>query len=216
MKVFPRTPHLWWSGYRSSDDLLLSEQESETFLQRASVVQEKLDGANVSIRLDERARLVPENRGKPVSSHKQFDPFKAWVAAHHQLHDLGSLILYGEWLSAQHGTPYDQLPDYFLAYDLYDTATERFLVSRDVREFCAILGVSCVSDLPVPRTPETLQQLANARSAYSTIASREGLYLRLEENGAVVGRAKLVRKGYRPRTNEEWTREGIVPNATIR
>lgn len=211
MKVFPRTPHLFWSGYRTIDDLTLTEAESASFLRQASVVQEKLDGANVSIRVAD-GRLVPENRGKPVSSHPQFDPFKAWVANHQMLHDLGSLILYGEWLYAEHGTPYDQLPDYFIAYDLYDTTTERFLLSADVRELCDVLGISCVTNLPVPRSPETLQQLASAHSEYSTTSPREGLYLRIEEQGSCTSRAKLVRPGYQPRTNEEWAREGIVPN----
>jgi len=215
MKVFPRTPHLSWSGYRSGDDLALSAPESDDFLRRASVVQEKLDGANVSIRVAD-GRLVPENRGKPVSNHPQFDPFKAWVASHHHLYDLGTLILYGEWLYAQHGTPYDQLPDYFLAYDLYDPRTERFLPSSSVREWCNRLGIACITTLPFTQSAQALLQLVAQRSAYSTTAPREGLYLRIEENGAVVGRAKLVRPSYRPRTNEQWAREGIVPNTTIR
>jgi atypical dual specificity phosphatase len=211
MKVFPRTPHLSWSGHRSSDDLTLTTAESESFLQQTSVVQEKLDGANVSIRVAD-DRLALENRGKPVSNHAQFDPFKAWVAMHQELRDLGNLILYGEWLYAEHGTPYDQLPDCFIAYDLYDTTTERFLRSADVRDLCGALGVSCVPELPVPRSPGALLQLATARSGYSTTSPREGLYLRIEENGTCTSRAKLVRPGYQPRTNEEWARLGIVPN----
>jgi len=211
VKVFPRTPHLWWSGYRSSDDLALSENESLQFLQRASVVQEKLDGANVSIRVAQ-GRVVPENRGKPVSNHPQFDPFKAWVANHTTFSDLGTLILYGEWLYAQHGTPYDLLPDYFIAYDLYDTNTETFLTTTAVTALCEALGISCCTNLTVPRSPDALLKLAGERSTYSTTAPREGLYLRIEENGKCVSRAKLVRPAYRPRTNEQWQREDVVPN----
>ncbi|MGK2855979.1 MAG: RNA ligase family protein [Thermoanaerobaculia bacterium] len=104
-------------------------------------MQEKLDGANVSVRVADEC-LVPENRGKPVSSHPQFDPFKAWVAAHPGLHDLDNLILYGEWLYAEHGTPYNRLPDYFIAYDLYDTTTETFCTTDAVQEYCAKIGIT--------------------------------------------------------------------------
>jgi hypothetical protein len=115
-------------------------------------------------------------------------------------------------LYAEHGTPYDQLPDYFIAYDLYDTAREQFLPTVEVRELCDILGISYVSNLTVPDSVDALLNLASQQSEFSTTALREGLYLRIEEKGACVSRAKLVRPGYRPRTNEQWAREGIVPN----
>jgi hypothetical protein len=190
---------------------VLSEQDSLEFLARMTVVQEKLDGANVSIRVAD-GRLVPENRGKPVSNHPQFDPFKAWVAAHPGLHDLGSLILYGEWLYAEHGTPYDRLPDYFIAYDLYDTTTESFLAARAVQEYCGVLGITATQNLAFDRSPSGLARLAREPSVFSTTALREGLYLRIEEGDTCVERAKLVRHGYQPRTNDEWKSRGIVPN----
>src|SRR5689334_15715988 len=78
-------------------------------------------------------------------------------------------------LYAQHGTPYDQLPDYFVAYDLYDTQTGAFLPSKDVSDYCAVLGIACVANLTVPRTAPALLQLANEPSAYSTTSPREGV-----------------------------------------
>lgn len=211
VKVFPRTPHLSWSGYGTSDDLLLSETDSLAFLARASVVQEKLDGANVSVSVAN-GRLVPENRGKPVSNHPQFDPFKAWVATHPELHNLGNLILYGEWLYAEHGAPYDRLPDYFIAYDLYDTTTDTFRTTDAVQEYCAKIGITANQNLAFERSPAGLARLASETSALSTTALREGLYLRIEEGNACVERAKLVRHGYQPRTNDEWKNRGVVPN----
>ncbi len=36
------------------------------------------------------------------------------------------LVLYGEWCYAAHSIVYKRLPDYFLAFDIYDIAAQRF------------------------------------------------------------------------------------------
>ncbi len=214
MKVFPRTRHLAWTGYASNDDLRLSEHESTLFLSRVTTIQEKLDGANVSFHtLGE--GLAIENRGKPVSHHPQFDLLKAWTAEHAiALNDLGSRILYGEWLFATHGTTYDRLPDWFIAYDLYDTTTESFLPTNAVTQFCQEHGLATSTPLAwtKPLTPALLHQLASERSTYSTTSPREGLYLRAETTTRCTDRAKLVRTGYHPRTDEDWHQRGLIKN----
>jgi hypothetical protein len=35
-------------------------------------------------------------------------------------------ILFGEWLAAEHTVCYDNLPDWFLAFDIYDVASQKF------------------------------------------------------------------------------------------
>lgn len=207
MKLFPRTPHLAWSGHVGRDDLQLSEEESLAFLARMTVVQEKLDGANVSIRVSA-GRVVLENRGKPISAHRQFDRFKAWAAAR-DVGSLGDLVLYGEWLYATHGTAYDALPDYFLGYDVYDPS-RGFLASTTVRQVCADLAVAAVPDLPFVSDRAGLLRLASDRSSFGR-GPREGVYCRIEEDGLCLGRAKLVRPGYAPRSDAAW-RQGIVHN----
>lgn len=212
MRVFPRTPHLWWSGFRGRDDLQLSLEESASFLRRVSVVQEKLDGANVSFAVSD-GRVVVENRGKPCSGHPQFDRLKRWAAEHDDaLQALGSGVLYGEWLLAEHGTRYDCLPDWFIAYDLY---RDRFLPWEEVAATCGALGFSLVPVLPWTRSEgsEGLLRLAGERSAFSSVLCREGVYCRQEDENGVLGRAKLVRPGYRPRSDEDWRTRGLVRNA---
>lgn len=214
MRVFPRTPHLWWSGFRGRDDLQLSAAESESFLQGVSLVQEKLDGANVSFSVED-GRVVVENRGKPVSSHPQFDLLKRWAAEHDgALRGLGSAVLFGEWLLAEHGTRYDRLPDWFVAYDLYDPESDRFLPWKHVEETCGALGLALVPVLSWTSRDghEGLLRLAGQPSAFSRVACREGVYCRHEDGNGVVGRAKLVRPGYVPRSDEDWQSRGLVKN----
>lgn len=208
VKVFPRTPHLAWSGYVGRDDLRMTEEETIDFVSRMTVVQEKLDGANVSIRI-EHGRVVLENRGKPISAHEQFDRLKAWAAARPSLIDLGDRTLYGEWLFAQHGTPYEQLPDYFIAYDVWEN--DMFLSAKDVRAACEALGIGSSPALDLRRRRDDLLALASGRSLFGT-GRREGVYCRIEEEGRCIARAKLVRPGYKPRSDEEWERHGVMRN----
>ena len=39
-------------------------------------------------------------------------------------------VLYGEWLCARHTVAYDKLPDWFVAFDIFDVPAGRFLSRR--------------------------------------------------------------------------------------
>lgn len=214
VRLFPRTPHLWWSGFRGRDDLQLSTEESESFLRGVVVVQEKLDGANISFTVSD-GRVVVENRGKPVSSHPQFDLLKRWAAEHEEsLRSLGSRVVFGEWLLAEHGTRYDRLPDWFVAYDVYDPREDRFLPWQEVELTCRALGLALVPVLPWTARDgqDGLLRLAGQVSAFSAAGLREGVYCRHEDEHRVLARAKLVRPGYVPRSDEDWRTRGLIKN----
>jgi hypothetical protein len=139
---------------------------------------------------------------------------------------LGSrYVLYGEWLYARHTIFYTDLPHYFLEFDALDTTSDVFLSTparrqllhkapfvcsvRVLREgmvtsaeaLVALTGPSAfVSGSPAER----LRAAANARGLDPEQALREsdlsglmeGLYIKVEENGAVVERYKYVRAGF--------------------
>jgi hypothetical protein len=123
---FPRTPHLaWLSGGMPRDDKVLLPDDAQALLSREVVVEEKLDGANLGVSVDEEERLQLQNRGRYLSPpfNGQFSRATNWVERHK--HDLvaalgNELILFGEWCAAQHSVAYDHLPDWFLAFDIYD------------------------------------------------------------------------------------------------
>src|SRR5262245_1623846 len=116
---YPRTHHLEGSRLQPGDE----DGQSVPFAQLAGrhlVVEEKLDGANAGIPVDEAGRLRLQSRGHLLTGgvrEKHFDLFKRWARAHeHALRAaLGRhYILYGEWLYAKHTVFYDRLPHYFL------------------------------------------------------------------------------------------------------
>jgi len=152
--------------------------------------------------------------------------------------------LYGEWLYAKHTIYYDRLPHYFLEFDVLDLRDDRFLSTPARRELLAGLPVVPVpvlregpaddlDDLTAligpspykgPQWRESLTEAARARGLGVELAVREtdpsdlmeGLYVKVEEDGAVVGRYKFVRASFLTAvvdSGTHWLRRPIVPNA---
>jgi len=120
---YPRTPHLEGSRLQPGDHDLGAEP-LDVLRGRYVVVEEKLDGANAGLSLDDGGALRLQSRGHVLAGgarERHFDLFKQWSAVHGaRLVELlaGGLVLYGEWLFAKHTVFYDALPHYFLEFDV--------------------------------------------------------------------------------------------------
>ncbi len=226
---YPRTPHLFGSK-GTDDDKHLGPEESKAFITDSSlIVEEKLDGTNVGIHFALSGRMVLQCRGHEITEgmHPQYDLFKQWTAVKRPVLEalLGSrFILYGEWLYAKHSVHYHRLPHYFFEFDIYDKDAEQFL---SLEKRLAILRGSGLTTVPVlHRGAASLDQLRSfiGPSAFDsrfdnpvtgeTDNLMEGLYCRTESNGAVNGRAKMVRAEFveRVKRSEHWQHQAMVPN----
>jgi hypothetical protein len=158
---------------------------------------------------------------------------------------LGSrYILYGEWLYAKHTVFYDALPHYLMEFDILDTDTGDFL-STDRRHAMLsgkpIVSVPVVHRGAV-RTAKDLDKLVRfslyktpdwrthlweaavaAGSDPEVVTTREtdgsdkseGLYLKREEDGKVIGRYKWVRRDFINAildSGSHWRDRPIIPN----
>jgi hypothetical protein len=133
-------------------------------------------------------------------------------------------VMYGEWLGAKHTVFYDALPHLFMEFDVYDreqgvfldTSSRRALlggvpvVSVPVVYRGAVTGTKQLKGLIGPslyktehwravlaQTAESAGQdpeMVAAQSDDSDLA--EGLYIKDEEDGSVVGRYKWVRASF--------------------
>lgn len=217
---FPRTRHFANLGSVSRDDLLLTSAEQKNFLglglglSSEIYVEEKIDGANIGISV-ENFKFVVQNRGHVVYSTtmEQFKPLDKWLEKHYEeLWDLladGKLILFGEWMYARHGIAYDKLPDYFIAFDIYDRDTGRFYSRERLEEKLSRTSI-CVVPLITRgyfKRVTDLTELVNTKSSYYD-GPVEGVYLRINSKSWLKDRAKIVRSDFFP-VNEDavhWTR----------
>jgi hypothetical protein len=152
-------------------------------------------------------------------------------------------VLYGEWLYAKHTVFYDVLPHYFLEFDVLDTQDGVFLSTerrRALLEGLPLVAVPVLWEGPLP-TLGTLQALIGP-SQFKSAAWRErlgavcaslgldpqsvsgetdpldtmeGLYIKIEEDGRVVERYKLIRTSFLTtvlQSGSHWLDRPIVPN----
>jgi hypothetical protein len=158
---------------------------------------------------------------------------------------LGSrYILYGEWLYGCHTIFYTDLPHYLLEFDLYDCDTDQFL-STDRRHALLqaapfIASVTVLHAGPLTTLTElkalvgpsgfvSTDQAEQLRSAAIELGLdpqvtaktadlsglMEGLYVKIEEHGQVVGRYKFVRTGFLQTvldSGSHWLDRPLLPN----
>jgi len=219
---FPRTPHLVWLSDRPvRDDRVLSEVEAQRFLTAEVLVEEKVDGANLGISVSKDGSLRVRNRGTYLSqpSHPQFAPLWPWLASRRSALSsaLGSdLVLFGEWCFAVHSAFYDRLPDWFLAFDIYDRSVGKFWSTVRRNRLMRSLRIAVV-----PEVARGLFHLDTVRRLLTSSKSAlgpepvEGLYLRREENEWLQDRAKIVRAEFVQNIKEHWSSRTMKKNQLL-
>jgi len=227
---YPRTQHLRGSRLGPGDEDLSQVPFSE-ILGKNIVIEEKIDGANSAISFDDKGELYLQSRGHYLDGgfrERHYNLLKQWANTYKALlySALGSrYIMYGEWMYAKHTVFYDELPDYFMEFDIYDREREVFLDTPSRRAITEPLGI--IHSVPVLASGkfdssekilsyignsnyisenhiEVLRALAQRqgldveRAVKETDPTRtmEGLYIKVEENGTVVNRLKYVRRSF--------------------
>jgi ATP-dependent RNA circularization protein (DNA/RNA ligase family) len=215
---FPHTAHFAWLGPGAPrDDKLLSPAEARALLSSELIVEEKLDGANLGISAIE-GELHFQNRGQylisPLSG--QFSRIAPWRDRHREalISVLGeNLILFGEWCAARHSLAYDHLPDWFVAFDVYDRSAGRFWSTQRRNELAGAIGIPIVPQLSCGRTTlAALTALINTRRSYFGAATLEGVVIRREDRDFLEARAKLVRADFTQAISDHWSSRAIEWN----
>lgn len=220
---FPQIPHIaWLPEGEPRIDKVLSSQEMAAFLQADLVVEEKLDGANLGFSLSSEGNLHVQNRGqylnKPYAV--QFARLPDWISLHGDRlrdvllqHSLKGLMLFGEWCAARHSLDYDQLPDWFLLFDVYDRGESRFWSVKRRDALATALGQATVPLLAQGRfTLPQLTSLISSRQSQFRKGPLEGVVIRRDSPDWCDMRAKLVRADFTQGINEHWSRRNLQWN----
>ena len=192
---YPRTPYLWTPDAGAAGDRVVEPRERPDWLKRPVVVEEKLDGANVSVWWEnERPRVA--SRGGPDAMDRagQLGPLRGWAgASHDQLASLlaNDWVLYGEWLWLTPTVHYNRLPDHLVVLDLWHPESGLAdLTERDERARAYGLVVPPRLFTGVLESMDALLELMGT-SRFGT-APMEGVVLR-RDDGA---RCKVLRRGF--------------------
>jgi ATP-dependent RNA circularization protein (DNA/RNA ligase family) len=216
---FPHTPHIaWLAAQAPRDDKVLSCAEAELILKNEVKIEEKIDGANLGISISRSGELVAQNRGQylthPYSG--QFRKLTTWLEVHQDkfFDCLGEdLMLFGEWSLARHSLDYENLPDWFLLFDVYDRYEKKFWSTSRRDALAAALNLATVPILFSGHITllELKAFLMKSKSKFRR-GSLEGLIIRQETLEWLTVRTKLVRPDFIQGIEDHWTRRPIEQN----
>jgi hypothetical protein len=199
---------------------VLTESERRAFLSHPIIVEEKVDGANVGFSVGEDGDLRIQNRGSWLDRDRAPSQFKTlfrWVDLRRQdliSHLQQRFILFGEWCYAVHTIHYTELPDWFLAFDVYNRVKQTFVAAEERDKLVRSLNLQVVPRLGMGRyTLASLKSLLGM----STLGAvqGEGLYLRTSSPIAPLTRAKLVCPEFTQMIGEHWSRRMLQTNSLV-
>ena len=154
IRKYPRTRHISGSRLQPGDHDL-KVVPVDVLARKHVVVEEKMDGANCGFHFDAEGMPQLQSRGHYLTGgprERQFDLFKQWIMTHATLFRdrIGDrYLIYGEWLHVKHCIYYDQLPHFFLEFDILDLKTDEFLDTprrRDLIENLPIVSVAVLHE----------------------------------------------------------------------
>ena len=252
MKLFkyPRTQHIYGSRLQPGDKDLKAvpiDQLYDSYL----VIEEKMDGANSGISFIN-GELFLQSRGHYLiggQREKHFNLLKTWANCHKSYlwNILGNrYVMFGEWLYAKHTIYYNNLPHYFMEFDILDKETGDWLSTDrrlEILKDDIIISVAVLeTGYGKEYTKDKLNDLSHSKSLFieknnfdslerycyknnlnfeqikletDPYFYKEGLYIKEESDGKVVGRYKWVRKSFLTsvfESNSHWLSRPIIPN----
>ena len=216
---FPHTPHIDWLGEgMPRDDKVLDEAEIASLLAQPLRVEEKLDGANLGISIRDNGELRAHNRGQYLLEpfDGQFSRLNSWLAQHRYAltdHLSSDVIVFGEWCAARHSLDYDNLPDWFVVFDVYDRSAQKFWSCARRNALAETLGLAVVPTLyEGTATVDELKNLLSSASSQYRQGTPEGIVMRQDSAQWCEARAKLVRADFAQSIEEHWRSRAIEWN----
>lgn len=200
---YPRTSHVPWSLGRSDDDKI--QYDLSNFDGKEVIVTEKKDGENSTMMRDSvYARSLDSN------NHPSRNWLKGlWGTINYNIPEDWRVC--GENVYAKHSIYYEDLPSYFLVFNIWDE-NNNCLSWRDTIDWCKLLELEHV--------PVLYQGIFDVDKIKTMCAEldpekQEGLVVRLAESFKFSDFSKSVVKYVRKnhvQTDEHWMKQKITPN----
>ena len=209
---FPSTPYIEVDSTVKRNDKILLQKEVSNLLCNEIIIEEKIDGANLVISFDSNGQIKLQNRGEYIIAPYlgQWKKLPDWLIKYEDnIFDVitNEYILFGEWCYMKHSVYYDNLPDWFVGFDIFDIRKEKFLSVNRRNEMFTKMGI-----IPVPQLGKgkySIEELSKFLkiSKYGKELCK-GIYI-LDNKEYLEYRAKMVRNEFRQNIGEHWSK-GIL------
>lgn len=212
---YNRTFHFPWSPGATNDDKI--GFSTIALVKTPIVITEKVDGSNTS--LEANGCFARTHSGPP--SHESFDGLKALHAAVKYKIPEG-IQLFGEWCFARHSIEYNELPGYFLLFNVRD------LIVRDPPMWTSWDEVEMwAEEVGVPTVPVLFKGVANSKDELKELVEtfmnqpsmcggiREGVVVRVAHEFSDESFSQCIMKCVRAnhvQTSDHWKDQEIIKN----
>lgn len=211
---FPSTLHLPYNPNAKGDKIATEQEAAVIFEGPITCIQEKIDGANCGMAyvdghpvLRNRTKILRKGQELKNPSKAQFASAWNWMhqrkRCFERLNSYGPFSIYGEWMIQQHGMVYDNLPDWFIGYDIYDWEKSQFVDPSKATDLAEDAGFEWVPNsfysypnVSEPITYKFIEECANLPSWYSTDQIREGVVVKVSDGDFITHKFKMVRQGF--------------------
>ncbi len=196
----------------------LTEDDVRALLSGHVTIDEKIDGGVLGIAWDGEIPVVVGKHSMVdynVSS-KKFYGLQEWIYNNYDRISEIPLgwVVYGEWMRAMHNIPYNELTDYFLAFDVFDgdkyvNCHDRsiFLYDHGFFEVPSIYSGTNIGVEDIICIVEGVGGVSN-KSVFNHDEIIEGLIIR-NDNGLI---GKYVRREFSDSIEENWLKLPLVEN----
>lgn len=212
---YNRTFHMPWSKGATNDDKIATTVKH--LIGVPIVITEKMDGSNTSLETD--GCFARTHAGPPT--HASFDGLKALHASVKYKIPKG-LQLFGEWCWALHSIEYNELPGYFMLFNVSDGSSRQppmWLSWEEVEMWAEEIGVPTVPVLfkGTVNSEKELKELIESLMIQPSVCGgiREGVVARISyqfpNESFSIAVMKCVRANH-VQTSEHWKDQEIVKN----
>ena len=209
---YNRTYHFHFSPGALNDDKI--SVSMDRLIGVPIIISEKMDGSNTSLEADGCFARTHAN----VPAHASFDGLKSLHATVKSLIP-NDMQLFGEWLWAKHSIAYNELPGYFLMFNVRDLSNNMWLSWEEVEMWAKEIGVPTVPVLYRGKisSEAELRELVDSLMLEPSCCGgqREGVVVRIAAEFADADFADCVHKNVRAdhiQTDEHWKNQEIVRN----
>lgn len=180
------------------------------------IFEEKVDGGIVGISR-EGYNIIIQGRGRiipPTENSKQVFGLNSWAYANYEkiMKVPEKFFVYGEWMKASHNIFYDELPDFFIALDVWNG--EYYLDYDNKTNFLKDIGFAQVSllyrysGIGSRLSVKDIVDMAK-KSRFSSSETMEGIVIKNYKKRLM---GKFVRREFDDAMDKHWLEKPIIEN----
>ncbi len=192
----------------------LSANEVNQLINGDIVVEEKIDGGVCGISWDHyNFRHLAVGKHNAIATNdnsKRFYGFNKWIYENYEKVQKipQGWVIYGEWMRACHQIFYDELPDFFMAFDIWNGS--RYIDFENKEKLIEQFGFKMIPAIYSGRIKDVKEIIDMIKkSKFSSNEKMEGVVVKNYIKGLM---GKFVTREFDDRLDDHWLKKPLIEN----